>query len=64
LRAGLFCVYLLLVLAVARASFLPAQKSLWLLTAQPVAALIFLGTCLLWFLRGEFLGNGAKLQNS
>jgi hypothetical protein len=64
LRAGLFCAYLPLVLAVARASFLPAQKSLWLLTAQPVAAIIFLGTCLLWFLRGEFWGDGAKLQNS
>jgi hypothetical protein len=51
LRIGLLLVYLLMVLAVARTSFLPSQKGLWILTIQPVAAIVFLVCCLVWFLR-------------
>lgn len=53
LRVGLFVVYLLMVLAVARTSFLPSQKGLWILTIQPVAALLFLVCCVGWFMRGS-----------
>jgi hypothetical protein len=53
LRIGLLVVYLLMVLAVARISFLPKQKALWILTIQPVAALVFLVYCLFWFVRGS-----------
>jgi hypothetical protein len=65
LRIGLFSVYALLVLAVARTSFLPSLKSLWVLTIQPVAAVIFLGFCLAWLLRDAFWqkglsGNGSR----
>jgi Glycosyltransferase family 87 len=52
LRVGLLVVYLLMVLAVARTSFLPSQKGLWILTIQPVAALVFLACCLVWLLGG------------
>lgn len=48
LRIGLLIVYLLMVLAVARTSFLPSQKGLWILTIQPVAAIVFLVFCLFW----------------
>ena len=51
LRIGLLLVYLLMLLAVARTSFLPSQKGLWILTIQPVAAILFLACCLVWFLR-------------
>ncbi|HTD15268.1 MAG TPA: glycosyltransferase family 87 protein [Chthoniobacterales bacterium] len=54
LRAGLLVVCLLMVLAVARTSFLPSQKGLWILTIQPVAAILFLICCLVLFLRGSF----------
>jgi Glycosyltransferase family 87 len=53
LRIGLLVVYLLMVLAVARISFLPKQKALWILTIQPVAAFVFLVYCLVWFIRGS-----------
>ena len=53
LRAGLLVVYLLMVLAVARTSFLPSQKGLWILTIQPVAAILFLICCLVLFLQGS-----------
>ena len=55
LRFGLLMVYLLMVLAVARTSFLPNQKGLWILTIQPVAAIVFLACCLVWF-----LGSGSR----
>jgi hypothetical protein len=51
LRIGMLLAYALFVLAVARTSFLPGQKSLWVLTIQPVAALVFLGFCLPWLLK-------------
>ena len=51
LRTGLLAAYLLMVLAVARTSFLPSQKGLWILTIQPAAAIVFLVCCLVWFLR-------------
>jgi hypothetical protein len=54
LRTGLAVVCLLMVLAVARTSFLPSQKGLWILTIQPVAAILFLICCLVLFLRGSF----------
>jgi hypothetical protein len=60
LRIGLLLVYLLMVLAVARTSFLPSQKGLWILTIQPIAAILFLICCLLWFLRN----SGWKRQGS
>jgi hypothetical protein len=53
LRVGLLVVYFLMVLAVARTSFLPSQKGLWILTIQPVAALLFLVCCVGWFMRGS-----------
>jgi hypothetical protein len=53
LRVGLLVVYLLMVLAVARTSFLPGQKGLWILTIQPVAAVLFLACCVGWFMRGS-----------
>jgi hypothetical protein len=43
LKIGLVSVYVLLVMAIARTSFLPSLKNLWVLTIQPVAAVIFLG---------------------
>jgi hypothetical protein len=49
LRIGLLLVYLLMVLAVARTSFLPSEKGLWILTLQPLAAIVFLVCCLVWF---------------
>jgi hypothetical protein len=49
LRIGLVLVYLVMVLAVARTSFLPSQKGLWILTLQPLAAILFLVCCLVWF---------------
>jgi hypothetical protein len=49
LRIGLLLVYLLMVLAVARTSFLPSQKGLWILTIQPMAAIVFLVCCTGWF---------------
>jgi hypothetical protein len=55
LRIGLLMVYLLMVLAVARTSFLPSQKGLWILTIQPVAAIVFLACYLVWF-----LGSGSR----
>lgn len=54
LRVGLLVVYLLMVLAVARTSFLPSQKGLWILTIQPVAALVFLACCVGWLLGGSW----------
>ncbi len=59
LRVGLLVVYFLMVLAVARTSFLPSQKGLWILTIQPVAALIFLACCLVWFMRAV-VGAGKR----
>jgi Glycosyltransferase family 87 len=53
LRTGLGVVYLLMLLAVARTSFLPSQKGLWILTIQPVAAIVFLVCCLAWCLRNS-----------
>lgn len=53
LRIGLLVVYLLMLLAVARTSFLPSQKGLWILTIQPIAAIVFLVCCLVWFLRNS-----------
>ena len=51
-------VYILLVLSVARASFLPHQKGLVVLTIQPIAALLFLAFCLVW------LGLNAQRLNA
>jgi hypothetical protein len=64
-QAGLLAVYVLLVLAVARTSFLPSLKSLWVLTIQPVAAVIFLGFAIAWFVPNAiwqkgFSGNGSR----
>jgi Glycosyltransferase family 87 len=53
LRTGLVVVCVLMVLAVARTSFLPSQKGLWILTIQPVAAILFLVCCLVLFLGGS-----------
>jgi Glycosyltransferase family 87 len=53
LRIGLLVVYLLMLLAVARTSFLPSQKGLWILTIQPIAAIVFLVCCLAWCLRNS-----------
>jgi hypothetical protein len=69
LQVGLLSVYALLVLAVARTSFLPSLKSLWVLTIQPIAALIFVGFCVAWLLpdtiwRKEFSGSGSQGLNS
>ncbi|MBV9274683.1 MAG: DUF2029 domain-containing protein [Verrucomicrobia bacterium] len=54
LQIGLLCTYALLLLAVLRASFLPGQKSLWILTVQPLAAVVFAMIGLGWFLEGRF----------
>lgn len=62
LRIGMLSVYLLLVLAVARTSFLPSLKSLWVLTIQPIAAVIFLALCVLWLLPGGW--TSASRQKS
>jgi hypothetical protein len=59
LRVGLLAVYLLMVVAVARTSFLPSQKGLWILTIQPVAALVFLVYCLFWLLGGGWRRQSA-----
>jgi hypothetical protein len=59
LRIGMLSVYVLLVLAVARTSFLPSQKGLWVLTIQPIAAVIFLGLCLLWLLPGRSFSSSS-----
>lgn len=59
LRIGLLLVYLLMVLAVARTSFLPSQKGLWILTIQPVAAVFFLVFCL-----GLFVGNRGFVEKA
>jgi hypothetical protein len=53
LRIGPLLVYLLMVLAVARTSLLPSQKGLWILTIQPVAAILFLVCSLGLFLSGS-----------
>jgi hypothetical protein len=53
LRTSLLVVYVLMVLAVARTSFLPSQKGLWILTIQPVAAILFLICCLVLFMRNS-----------
>jgi len=58
LQIGLLSVYLLLVLAVARTSFLPSLKSLWVLTIQPVAAVIFLGFCVAWLMSDAIWQQG------
>jgi hypothetical protein len=65
LRIGLLVVCLLMVLAVARTSFLPSQKGLWILTIQPVAAILFLICCLVLFLTGSFWRreNGLSRRN-
>ena len=62
LRIGMLSVYFLLVLAVARTSFLPSLKSLWVLTIQPIAAVIFLALCVLWLLPGGW--TSASRQKS
>jgi hypothetical protein len=62
LRGGLLVVCLLMVLAVARTSFLPSQKGLWILTIQPVAAILFLLCCLVLFLRGSLWGGEIGLS--
>ena len=54
LSSGLVTVYFLMLLAVARTSFWPSQKSLWVFTIQPVAAVIFLSLCVAWLLPGTF----------
>jgi hypothetical protein len=48
-----------MVLAVARTSFLPSQKGLWILTIQPVAAVFFLVFCL-----GLFVGNRGFVEKA
>ncbi|MGA8659104.1 MAG: glycosyltransferase family 87 protein [Chthoniobacterales bacterium] len=50
LRACVGCAFALLLLAVARSMFAPGFKELWVLAAQPVAAVIFLVYCLWWLL--------------
>jgi hypothetical protein len=65
LQIGLVSVYVLLVMAVARTSFLPSLKSLWVLTIQPVAAVIFLGFCIACFVpdaiwQKQLSGNGSR----
>jgi hypothetical protein len=62
LRVGLLVVYLLMVLAVARTSFLPSQKGLWILTIQPVAAVLFLVCCVGWFTRGSVWSRESGLS--
>jgi hypothetical protein len=67
LQIALLSVYVLSVLAVARTSFWPSLKSLWVLTIQPVAAVIFLGFCIAWFVtdafwQKEFFGQGSRRQ--
>ena len=54
LSSGLATVYFLMLLAVARTSFWPSQKSLWIFAIQPVAAVIFLSLCVAWLLLGAF----------
>jgi len=62
LRVGLLAVYLLMVLAVARTSFLPNQKGLWILTIQPVAAVLFLVCCVGWFMRSSPWRHGSTTR--
>jgi hypothetical protein len=62
LRVGFLVVYLLMVLAVARTSFLPSQKGLWILTIQPVAAILSLVCCVGWFMRGSVWSRENRLS--
>ena len=64
LRMGMLLVYLLMVLAVARTSFLPGQKALWILTIQPVAAVIFLGFCGAWLMPDAIWQKGLSANGS
>jgi hypothetical protein len=61
LQVGLVGTYALLLLAVVRGSFLPGQKSLWILAVQPTAALVFAVVCLGWFLKGRFWGKSQEI---
>jgi hypothetical protein len=62
LRACVCWAFALLLLALARNAFAPHLKELWLLAAQPVAALSFLIYCLGWLLDDSAWPEAAAFQ--
>ena len=54
LQVWVLAAFSLQLIAMARTSFLPGFKSLWILSAQPLSALLFLGACLVWLLNDAY----------
>jgi Glycosyltransferase family 87 len=54
LQVWVLAAFSLQLIAMARTSFLPGFKPLWILSAQPLSALLFLGACLVWLLNDAY----------
>jgi hypothetical protein len=62
LKLWVSAAFILQLIAVARTSFLPGFKPLWIFSAQPVSALLFLGPCLVWLLDDSFWREELALE--
>jgi len=54
LKLWVLAAFILQLFAVARTSFVPGFKPLWIFSAQPLSALLFLGACLVWLLNDAY----------
>ena len=54
LKVWVLAAFLLQLIALARTSFLPGFMPLWIFSAEPLSALLFLGVCLVWLLNDAF----------
>jgi alpha-1,2-mannosyltransferase len=54
--------FILQLIAAARASFVPGFKPLWIFSAQPLSALLFLGPCLVWLLDDSYWREELALE--
>ena len=62
LKRWVLAAIILQLLAVARIHFVPSFKPLWVLSAQPLSALIFLGACLVWLLKDAYWPERSPLE--
>jgi Glycosyltransferase family 87 len=61
LRSIIVCALALLILAVARSSFLSHTRAPWAMAVQPLGAIFFLGYGLFWLLDGNYWTGGSAI---
>jgi hypothetical protein len=62
LKGWVLAAFILQLFAVARTSFVTGFKPLWIFSAQPLSALLFLGACLVWLVNDAYWPERSHLE--